>query len=107
MKTMTSKIFVGFVGIPFLWINVAVAETFRIPVSRDLWVSSADGETEGNKGKASQLKLKGYQEFSILDFDLSKIVAVHGFSSNLARNWSFVNRRKRVEFRPWMPKINE
>jgi len=39
--------------------------------------------------------------------DLELFVAVHGFSSNLARNWSFVNRRKRVEFRPWMPKINE
>ena len=50
-----------------------LAETVRIPVSRDLWVSSADGETEGNNGKASQLKLKGYQEFSILDFDLSAI----------------------------------
>lgn len=50
------------------------AETLKIPVSRDLWISSAnEEETTGNNGGAARLKLKGYQEFSILDFDLAAL----------------------------------
>ena len=67
------KLFIGLVGVLLVCVNFAAAETIRIPVSRDLWVSSASGEEEGNNGKATRLKLKGYQEFSILDFDLSAI----------------------------------
>ncbi len=49
------------------------SETIRIPASRDLWVSSAGGEEEGNNGQAPRLKLKGYQEFTLLDFDLTPV----------------------------------
>lgn len=49
------------------------AQTRKIPVSRDLWISSVQGEDEGNNGAAPRLKLKGYQEFSLLDFDLSEL----------------------------------
>lgn len=49
------------------------AETVRIPVTRDLWISSAQGEEEGNNGAAPRLKVKGYQEFSILDFDVTSL----------------------------------
>ncbi len=49
-------------------------ETIRLPVLRDLWISSAVGEEEGNNGAASRLKVKGYQEFSILDFDVSSLI---------------------------------
>ena len=48
------------------------AETVRVPVARDTWISSVDEETFGNNGGASRLKLKGYQEFSLIDFDLSR-----------------------------------
>ena len=54
--------------------GTVAAETVRVPVSRDTWVSSANREeTLGNNGASPRLKLKGYQEFSLLDFDLSSI----------------------------------
>ena len=41
----------------------------RVPVTRDTWVSSCSGETQGNNGGANTLKTKAYQEFALLDFD--------------------------------------
>ncbi|HPD15382.1 MAG TPA: DUF4091 domain-containing protein [Planctomycetota bacterium] len=41
----------------------------RVPVTRDLWVSSCPGETQGNNGGADKLKTKAYQEFFLLDID--------------------------------------
>lgn len=49
-------------------------EIAKFPVTRDLWISSASGEEEGNNGGAPRLKVKGYQEFSILDFDLAPLL---------------------------------
>ncbi|MBR4833167.1 MAG: DUF4091 domain-containing protein [Thermoguttaceae bacterium] len=49
------------------------AETTRLPAVRDLYVSSAAGEEEGNNGASPRLKVKGYQEFSLLDFDVSSL----------------------------------
>ena len=49
------------------------AETLRFPAIRDLYVSSASGEEEGNNGASPRLKVKGYQEFSLLDFDVAKL----------------------------------
>ena len=47
------------------------AETLRFQAVRDLYVSSASGEEEGNNGASPRLKVKGYQEFSLLDFDVA------------------------------------
>lgn len=41
----------------------------RVPVTRDLWVSSCPGETQGNNGGADRLKTKAYQEFFLIDID--------------------------------------
>jgi hypothetical protein len=41
----------------------------RVDVSRDLWISSHEKEREGNNGGSPKLKLKGIQEFFLLDFD--------------------------------------
>jgi len=49
------------------------AETLRFPAIRDLYVSSASGEEEGNNGASPRLKVKGYQEFSLLDFDVASL----------------------------------
>jgi hypothetical protein len=38
-------------------------------VTRDTWVSSCQGETQGNLGGEARLKTKAYQEFSIVDID--------------------------------------
>lgn len=49
------------------------AETLRFQAVRDLYVSSASGEEEGNNGASPRLKVKGYQEFSLLDFDVASL----------------------------------
>jgi len=50
------------------------AEEIRCPVSRDTWISSAHrDEVDGNGGKASHIKLKFYQEYGLLDFDVSAL----------------------------------
>lgn len=41
----------------------------RVEVSRDLWISSYPSEQEGNNGGSPKLKLKGTQEFFLIDFD--------------------------------------
>ena len=49
--------------------NLPTWEPVTVPITRDTWVSSATGERDANLGGAERLKLKGIQEFSILDFD--------------------------------------
>ena len=41
----------------------------RVEVTRDLWLSSYETEREGNNGASARLKLKGIQEFFLLDLD--------------------------------------
>lgn len=41
----------------------------RFPVTRDTWVSTAPGETEGNNGGSKRLKLKSCQELCLVDLD--------------------------------------
>lgn len=41
----------------------------RVEVTRDLWISSFSSEREGNNGASPKLKLKGIQEFFLIDFD--------------------------------------
>ncbi len=45
------------------------AKAQRIEVSRDLWISAVPQEQEGNNGESPRLKLKGVQEFFLIDFD--------------------------------------
>lgn len=56
-----------------LWFlaSAAIAETMpqRVEVSRDAWLSSYPSEREGNNGGSPKLKLKGVQEFFLIDFD--------------------------------------
>lgn len=47
----------------------AAPEPQRIEVSRDLWISSYVKERDGNNGASPKLKLKGIQEFFLIDFD--------------------------------------
>lgn len=42
-------------------------EVIRIPVTRDTWVSSFHDEQDANLGRATRLKTKGIQEFSLID----------------------------------------
>ena len=45
----------------------------QLPVTRDTWISAANGERNANLGGANRLKTKGIQEFSLLDFDPQKL----------------------------------
>ncbi len=42
-------------------------QSFKVPVVKDNWVSKMGQEVTGNNGGASQLKLKGDQEMSVVD----------------------------------------
>lgn len=66
---------VWFVGVTVLWPYGIHAQTgepdtvVRIPVSRDTWLSSVPQEQSGSNGGATRLKLKSYQELSLVDID--------------------------------------
>ena len=47
----------------------AARDPIRLAVTRDAWLSNAGDEADGNNGAAPQIKLKSYQEMSLLDFD--------------------------------------
>lgn len=57
----------------FLLLSVAclhgATESQRVEVARDLWISSYEKEREGSNGASPKLKLKGIQEFFLIDFD--------------------------------------
>jgi hypothetical protein len=53
----------------FLMSSIAVCAQQRMEVSRDLWISAYSKEVEGNNGGSHRLKLKGIQEFFLIDFD--------------------------------------
>jgi len=68
----------GSAGFVLIVLPLAVARTsgkspavrsVRVPVTRDTWVSSCKGERDKNLGGAPRLKLKSYQEFSLIDID--------------------------------------
>ncbi|HEY3324079.1 MAG TPA: hypothetical protein VGP72_26740 [Planctomycetota bacterium] len=49
-------------------------ETITCPDKADVWLSSANSEEkESNGGKSPRIKLKIYQEFGLLDFDVSAL----------------------------------
>lgn len=50
-----------------------LAEPVRLDVTRDTWVSDVGQEADFNTGGSSRLKLKGVQEFSILDIDPARL----------------------------------
>jgi hypothetical protein len=45
----------------------------RVEVSRDAWISAYATEVEGNNGGSHKLKLKGIQEFFLIDFDATTL----------------------------------
>ena len=48
-------------------------ETLKLPVVKDTWVSTMGIEKIGNNGGASQLKLKGEQELSLVDVNAAPL----------------------------------
>jgi hypothetical protein len=44
-----------------------------VKITRDTWISQMGQEATGNMGGSSQLKLKGQQEYSIFDVDVSQL----------------------------------
>jgi len=56
-------------------IRTFAGESVKCPAKADVWVSSAIAEEkDGNGGKSERMKLKIYQEFGILDFDVSALI---------------------------------
>ena len=55
----------------------AEAKRVTVPVTRDTWVSAVGSEREGNNGASPRIKLKGIQEFSLVDGDFSALKHRH------------------------------
>jgi len=54
--------------------GLLAAETIQCPDKADVWLSSANREeSDTNGGKAPRIKLKIYQEFGLLDFDVASL----------------------------------
>lgn len=53
--------------------SLSAQDVRKIPVNRDTWLSSVQQERLGSNGGAARLKLKSYQEMSIVDFDASSL----------------------------------
>jgi hypothetical protein len=65
-------------SIACLWLFLSLAgslraETVTCPDIKDTWLSSCGKEGETNMGKAPKIKLKGYQEYGLLDFDVAAL----------------------------------
>ncbi|KPK83537.1 MAG: hypothetical protein AMJ81_08050 [Phycisphaerae bacterium SM23_33] len=67
------------------WASRMGAEQVKCTASRDVWVSAFGGEENFNMGAAPRLKLKIYQEFAVVDFD---VAALRG--KTLAEAWLYV-----------------
>ncbi len=59
--------------LPLIVAPARAEETVRLPVTRDTWVSDVGSESEGNNGGAPRLKIKSFQELSLLDFDPARL----------------------------------
>jgi len=51
----------------------AGAEGVRCPATRDVWLSAMGKEADYNMGAARSMKLKVWQEFALVDFDVSAL----------------------------------
>ena len=51
----------------------AAGQTVKCPASRDVWLSAMGKEKDYNMGAAQTIKLKVWQEFGMVDFDVSAL----------------------------------
>ena len=54
---------------PIATIKIPAGEAVRLPITRDTFFSNVGKESDGNNGGSTRLKLKSYQEMSLVDFD--------------------------------------
>ncbi|MFC1582331.1 hypothetical protein ACFL4W_02210 [Planctomycetota bacterium] len=47
----------------------ALVESIKVPISRDVWLSSYNEEKEHSMGKTPKFKIKGRDEFALMDFE--------------------------------------
>ncbi len=67
---MLRRLILTLIGLlPAVTVTAASPEAHRVEVTRDAWLSSFAKERDGNNGASPRLKLKGIQEFFLIDFD--------------------------------------
>jgi len=71
--SMLSHVAAGWAADPSQGAQASPAETIRVPVTRDTWVSSVAGEQNGNLGRSTQLKMKSVQEFTLIDINAAPL----------------------------------
>ena len=63
----------------------SLAASLRCPDVKDVWLSAVDAEQNFNMGAAATIKLKCWQEFGLVDFDVSALKGKH-----VQEAWLFV-----------------
>jgi len=58
---------------PVATIKIPAGEAVRLPITRDTYFSHVGKEFDGNNGGATRMKLKSYQEMSLVDVDPAPI----------------------------------
>ena len=58
---------------PVATIKIPAGEAVRLPITRDTYFSHVGKESDGNNGGATRMKLKSYQEMSLVDVDPAPI----------------------------------
>jgi hypothetical protein len=73
-------------------------QAVRVEVTRDTWVSGVGQEGDGNNGAASRVKVKGYQELTLLDIDARPLAGrvINGATLHLKLAGKDVLRRATV-----------
>jgi hypothetical protein len=71
MRRLAMMVWLG--AAAFMGLQGHAAETLKIPVTADTWLSGSGKEADTNSGKAKIIKQKGYQEFALLDFDVAPL----------------------------------
>jgi hypothetical protein len=70
--------------------------SLRMPVTRDTWFSNVGAEIDGNNGGATRLKVKSYQEFSVIDVDTRALIGHVVRSATLHLHLAGSERLRRV-----------
>ena len=70
---MSMRLLLSFVACSFVAFAASAwppeGQAVRVDVTRDTWVSGVGQEGDGNNGAASRMKVKGFQELTLLDID--------------------------------------
>ena len=61
----------------------------KVGIIKDTWVSAVNNEQYGNNGAENRLKIKGQQEFALIDFIISPIASYTAGRAEAGHGWKY------------------